>query len=342
MDLPRIMSLTSDLISCRSLSGDEYDCMSYLERLFKELGWQYCRLPIAGSCPCLLVQFGQPQIVFSTHIDVVDGPDCMFRPELGLDRIKGRGACDAKGIIASMVWACCELQKSNQTDFALLLVTEEESTGRGAKIAAQKLKGRGIRYLVNGEPTMNRLISAHKGALGFKVVFKGKSCHSGYPTSGIDANKKLLEAAARLRNVNFGEDALLGSATLNLGVISGGTAGNVISAQAELIALVRTVCSNSRVEDLVRSAVGDLGEIAVDYNMPAVKLTVLPGFETDMVSYCTDIPNFAPLGCESLLYGPGSIELAHSDDESISWLELIDAKEGYLQLFKALKEKLNG
>jgi acetylornithine deacetylase len=327
------ITLTAELVSIRSVSGDEFDALMFISERFRSYGWNFETIPVSETRFNIFVSFGIPEVCFTTHIDVVPAQDRQFVPEVSDGRMYGRGTCDAKGILASMIAAVKRLEMEGQKNMSLLIVVGEETDGIGAKTAADKLRGGGIRYLVNGEPTECKLGRAHKGGIDFQVMFKGVSCHSGYPEHGVDANRMLIELADRIYRTDFGYDPVLGHATVNIGKISGGTASNVVSDHAKLHGKIRVVTDPESVISQVESIVGDKGELTVSSQTPKIMLATLPEFEQTSVAYTTDIPHFLPLEAEYLLYGPGSIIQAHTDNEWIEVNELQVAVEGYRKMY---------
>jgi len=340
MNTNDILNFAADLIRIKSLSGKESEIIKFLNGTFKSWGWQTELLEVAPGRENLLVTFGTPKILFTTHVDVVPGSDSLFMPVIKDGRLVGRGACDTKGIIATMVAAVKDLLDKRANNFGLLLVVGEELDGSGAKAAARQLKGRGIRFIINGEPTEGKLMRAHKGVLGATISCKGKACHSGYPGLGDDANVKLLKILNRLLDMQLPESRDLGATTLNIGQLKGGIAGNIVSNKAEANVLFRTVGDNEDILSLLSKAVREEGEFKVTYTAPPVLLKLVDGIPSDVASYCTDIPNFAPLNAQALLYGPGSIQLAHTDIESISAEDVQDARRGFELIFHRLQAEI--
>lgn len=328
--------LTEELIKFPSLSGQELEVLNYLCSVFKEYGWTYETIPVEKDRYNIFVTFGEPHVCFTTHIDVVPAPEELFKPEVREGKIFGRGACDAKGIFACMIAAVKKLEEQGASNMSLLLVVGEETDGIGAKTATKALKNRNIRYLVNGEPTEGKLVTAHKGGLGFRITTTGVSCHSGYPDLGVDANKKLIEIAYKIQMASFGEDALLGPATINLGVIKAGTASNIVSDRGQIQGMVRTVTDSETVIEILKNCIDGNGELEILNNAPKVTLKTVAGFELTAVSYATDIPHFLPLGAECLMYGPGSIQQAHTDNEWVEIAALEKAVEAYTQIYYEL------
>ena len=341
MDTSEIIDLTSELIRIQSISNMEMVAADYLATVLETYGFSVERQPVDATRSNILACCGTPEILFSTHMDVVPAQQELYSPRFDGARVYGRGACDAKGIIACMIAAARALKERGVLDFGLLFVVGEETSGDGARAAAKALKGLGIKYIINGEPTECRIATAHKGALGLRIGFSGRSCHSGYPELGEDANAKLTRACSRLMEADFGLDAELGKATLNIGLLSGGTASNTLSDRAELRCTFRTVGANSEVLQAVKKLVNEASELVVEYDAPCARMLEVPGFESFTASYCTDIPNFAPLGAKFVLYGPGSILTAHSDNESIGVDEIEKAVTDYQKIFAFLKDRIH-
>lgn len=338
VDALATIALTKELITFRSLSGEERGVVSYLAGEMQRWGWSPKLLSVTPTRDNLWVQFGTPKIVFTTHLDVVPGPEKLFSPVLEGDKLTGRGACDAKGLAATMVAVAHNLLDKGEKDFGLLFVVGEEEDGIGAKAASSQLRDAGIKFIINGEPTEGLIAKAHKGAVGFTLQLSGTSCHSGYPELGKDANRAALQIGARLSELDFGHSEKLGSATINIGKFDGGVSANVVSAHATLHGLIRTVTPNSAVIATLSKACGD-GELSIVYDVPCTELLEVPGIPSTVVAYCCDIPFFSPLGAQAVLYGPGSINRAHTDFEFITRSEIAEAIKGYEKIFYHLREQ---
>lgn len=331
-----ISSYLSNLISIQSVTENELEALLYLEASLEALGWKVERIPVAENRYNLFFHLGTPRVLFTTHIDVVPALESQFLPFIKEGRVYGRGACDAKGVLSSMIFAMKKLVQNGHDDISLLVVVGEEVDGIGAIKAAQALKGREIEYIVNGEPTEGKLVSGHKGGVCFNIQLKGRSCHSGYPELGEDANKKLILLGAELINASWGNDPVLGKGTINLGDIKGGNANNIVSNEAKISGMIRTVGPNDKIINQLKEISAPYGELQVFYDAKAVTLKTLPGFETGIVSYCTDIPQLLPMGGEFLMYGPGSIINAHTVDESIGIDELEKAVDDFCRIYEGL------
>jgi acetylornithine deacetylase len=270
-----------------------------------------------------------PEVVFSTHMDTVP-PYIPFREDE--DFVFGRGVCDAKGIIAAQIAAAEEL-RAEGVRVGLLFVSGEERDSAGAMVANESPKG--SRFLINGEPTDNRLAVASKGAL--RTVFRstGKMAHSAYPELGDSAVHKLIEALGRLLRVDLPVTEDVGPSTLNIGQVHGGHAPNVIADQAEAQVLVRLVGDSAPVRAALMEAAGDQAEVDFTLEIPFVRLRTVEGLPTMIAKFTTDIPKLSNWG-EPLLLGPGSIHVAHTPNERLAKKELHQAIELYIQVAKQL------
>jgi acetylornithine deacetylase len=270
-----------------------------------------------------------PDLVFSTHMDTVP-PYIPFSEDE--EFIYGRGVCDAKGIIAAQTAAAEALWKAG-FHIGLLFVSGEERDSAGAKAA--NLAARGSRFLINGEPTDNRLALASKGAL--RAVFRatGKMAHSAYPEFGDSAVHKLVEVLARLLALDLPVSEDVGPSTLNIGQISGGYAPNVIADRAEAQVLVRLVADSAPVRAMLEQACAGLAEVDFTLEIPFARLRAVPGLPTMIAKFTTDIPQLSNWG-EPLLLGPGSIHVAHTPHEKLAKKELLEAVELYIRVAKQL------
>ena len=270
-----------------------------------------------------------PDLVFSTHMDTVP-PYIPFREDQ--EFIYGRGVCDAKGIIAAQVTAA-ERLRAEGFRVGIMLVSGEERDSAGAKVANDAPKG--SRFLVNGEPTDNRIALASKGALRAIFHSSGKMAHSAYPELGDSAIHKLVEVLGRLLQVDLPVTPDVGPSTLNIGQIHGGHAPNVIADSAEAQVLVRLVGDSAPVRAALIEAAGDLAEVDFTLEIPFVRLRAIEGLPSMIAKFTTDIPQLSNWG-EPLLLGPGSIHVAHTPHERVAKKELLDAVELYIRVAKQL------
>jgi len=337
LSLERILLLAERLISVKSLSGSEGTVLELMEEELKSRGFQVERLPILnfGSWN-LLATFGEPETLLSTHLDIVPGPDSLFNPQRRDGKLWGRGSCDAKGIAAVMVEAASNLIAKGKKNLGLLFVVDEETVSIGAKAVAPLLKERGVKFIVNGEPTECNLVAGHKGALTVEINFEGTPAHSGYPHLGEDANHKLIRTCSAIMAADLGSNEFFGKATANLGLIEGGVAANVISPKARIKILIRTVTPNEEVFEKLKLLCVEAKEVKRLGNSEAIRLHTVPGFETVTVSFGTDVPHLMASGAKCLLYGPGSIDVAHTDFEHVEFSQLETAFAGYQKIVTQL------
>lgn len=337
-----VFELTRALVDIESVTGNEeragqflYD---YLAPLAARFGGRVERMDVEPRRFNVFAQWGDRLVVtLSTHMDTVP-PFFASREDAG--HIWGRGACDAKGIAASMVKAVEALLQAGERDFGVLFVVGEERNSAGAYRAAAT--PRGSRYIVNGEPTGNKLALGCKGALRYEVVASGKMAHSAYPELGESAIHKLVEALDGILRIPLPSDSLLGQSTLNIGTISGGRAPNVIADEARAEILVRLVGDSAEIKTALAQAVGRasrpacLAELREILELPALHLNSLDGLDTTVVAFTTDIPAFGGHWGEAFLLGPGSIHVAHTPDERVPKRQLLGAVEIYQDIIRQL------
>lgn len=327
--------LTRALVDIESVTPNEERIGLYLFSYLKELAEAHAgvieRMDVEPGRFNVFARFGTPTVTFSTHIDTVPP---FFVSSEDTDFIYGRGACDTKGIIASMIFAVRQLLDEGVRDLGLLFVVGEERNSAGAYAAANQ--PRGSKFLINGEPTSNQLAVGSKGALRFELLAHGKMAHSAYPELGDSAVNKLLDALARVRQIAMPSDELLGTATLNIGILSGGRAPNVIPDQARAELMIRLVGDSAALRAAVKACEGPGVEANEVLEIPAVRLGTLPGFRTTVVAYTTDIPAFGGKWGQPFLLGPGSIHVAHTLDERIPKREITEAIALYASVAKQL------
>jgi acetylornithine deacetylase len=330
-----VLELTRALINIESVTPNEREIGNYLFDKLSHLARQFDgtveRMPVEEGRDNLLVRFGDPITVLSTHMDTV--PPFIPASE-DETHIWGRGACDVKGIIAAMITAAERLLLEGKRNFGLLFVVGEERNSAGALEAAKH--GCGSRFLINGEPTENKLALGSKGALRHEIVARGRMAHSAYPELGDSAINKLLNALERIRQIEMPEDPVLGKSTLNIGVISGGRAPNVIADEARAEIFIRVVDDAAGLRKAMLAAAQPDAEAKEVLFIPAVRLGSLDGFETTVVAYTTDIPALGDAWGKPFLFGPGTIHVAHTTEERIAKAELLAA----VGLYKELVERL--
>jgi acetylornithine deacetylase len=325
------VAFARSLIDIDSTTWREGAAARRLAAELSTLGYQVTEQPVSDDRINVFARLdAPPQVVFSTHIDCVP-PFFPSRVERGL--LFGRGACDAKGIIAAQVAAAERLRAAGETRFALLFVAGEERGSDGAAVAnAQALPG--VRFLINGEPTDNRLGAATRGMYRLRLNAKGRAAHSSFPELGESAIDKLLDALMVIRGLDLPDDPLLGRTHYNVGLIEGGVAPNVISPHASAELMFRIVGDGAPIRAALR-VVESLVRIEHILEIPAVRLHTVPGFETAVFPYTTDVPVLTNWGTP-LLVGPGSIHVAHTDEEHLSIAELHQAVELYTSLARSL------
>jgi acetylornithine deacetylase len=336
-----LFELTRALIDTESITGNEervglqlMDCVSALATRY---GGHAERTEVEPHRANIFGCWGdRPIVTLSTHMDTV--PPFIPSREDG-DFIWGRGACDTKGIIAAMLKATEALLERGVRDFGVLFVVGEERNSAGAYHAAAHPKGG--RYIINGEPTENKLALGSKGALRYEIAAAGRMAHSAYPELGESAIDKLLDALARIRALPLPVDDLLGPSTLNIGTIVGGRAPNVIADEAKAEIFVRLVGDSTATKDAIAAAVAGKAEAREMLEIPALRLGSLPGMETTVVAYTTDIPAFGSAWGTPFLIGPGSIHVAHTLDERIPKRQLEDAVGVYETMVSRLLTETN-
>ena len=321
------IALTRSLVDIDSTTGREAEVGQWLAAFLRARGYQVSEQPIANGRFNVLARLeAAPQLLFSTHFDCVP-PFFPSREERGL--IFGRGACDAKGILAAQVAAAERLRAAGETRFALLFVAGEERGSDGARVANERALP-GVRYLINGEPTDNRLGAATRGVLRVRLRAKGRAAHSSFPELGESAIDKLLDALMVIRGVEFPADDVLGRTHYTVGLIDGGVAPNVVSPHASAELLFRTVGDPAEVSAAL-AVVDGLVTVEPVHDVPAVRMHIVSGFETAVFPYTTDVPLLTRWG-RPLLIGPGSIHVAHTDDEHLAIDELREAVHIYESL----------
>jgi acetylornithine deacetylase len=348
------VQLTKDLIDIESTTYYEAPAGEFLDTYLTVLGWVIERQPVPHPDPartpgairpgapaeprfniyaipselaqsCLV-----PDLVFSTHMDTV--PPFLGPAREDDEYLYGRGSCDAKGIIAAQI-AAAEILRAQGILTGLLFVVGEERDSAGAKVANEN--PRGSRFLINGEPTDNRLALASKGCLRVELRAHGKMAHSAYPELGDSAIDKLLAALHDIQSLQLPVVEGIGDSTLNIGILSGGRAPNVIADQAEAHILIRLVDDGEATQAAILAAADGRCDVRFTLKLPFVQMRPVPGFETMVAKFTTDIPSLTNWG-EPFLLGPGSIHVAHTPDEKIAKSELLECVELYVRLAKQL------
>lgn len=326
-----LFELTRALVDIDSVTGHEQACTEFLSRVLEERKFRVELQPVAGGRANILAVRGTPEVVLSTHVDTV--PPFAASSE-DAEFIYGRGSCDAKGILASQVLAAERLAREGIEDFGLLFLVGEETVSDGARAA--NLLPRGTKFIINGEPTDNKLALGTKGILRVDIRTRGRMAHSAYPHLGESAIEKLLDLLAELRRLPLPCDPTLGPSSVNIGAISGGRAANVVPDVAEAQVLFRTVDGSRELRQNVENLLEGRCEYEFVRDTPALRMERLDGFETSVVAFTTDLSNLTRWG-RPVLLGPGSIEVAHTDHECIRKADLARAVELYCRLVRQLK-----
>ncbi len=329
-------ALTRALVDLDSTTGKEKPVVDYLHAHLSQLSGQHNgrleRINAAPDRDNLLLTFGEPVVTLSTHMDTVPP---YFSSSEDSTHIRGRGSCDAKGIIAAMIASAESLLQEGTRNFALLFVVGEERDSLGAMAAAAS--PRGSRFLINGEPTENKLSLGSKGALRYELEARGKLAHSAYPELGHSAIHSLLDALREIRAIPLPHDPVLGQSTLNVGTIHGGRAPNVVADEARAEIMFRLVADAEPLRAAVAKAVaGKNVEAREVLHCSAVRLGSLEGMPTSVVAFTTDIPTFNGSWGKPFLVGPGSIHDAHTSEERIDKRELSDAVSIYARMVRQL------
>jgi acetylornithine deacetylase len=323
------VALTRALVDIDSTTGLEAEVGRWLVDYLRGLGYSVTTQPVDDTRFNVLATLGPIHVVLTTHFDCVPP---FFPSRIEGDRLYGRGSCDAKGILAAQVGAVEQLRRDGETRVGLLFVVGEERGSDGAKTANESANG--CRFLIDGEPTESQLGLATRGMLRLKLKATGRAAHSSFPELGESAIDKLLDALVELRSVNLPSDALLGATHYTVGLISGGVAPNVVSPSAEAEVMFRTVSDGSEIRRVLRPLES---KVSIEHLLeaPPVRMTTVPGYDAVVFPYATDIPFLSAWG-QPVLFGPGSIHVAHTADEFISIPELQSAVSHYVTIARHL------
>lgn len=328
-----VLRLTRELIDIPSVTGEEFQIGASLGELLMRLGYQVELQEVTDERSNLIATSGQPpRIILSTHMDTVppfiaSGEDEEF--------IYGRGACDAKGIMAAQIAAAEKLRAGGRQDVGLLFTVDEEIASAGAKLANSHSLASSCEYLINGEPTDNQLAKGTKGSIQVAIQTAGRAAHSAYPEQGDSAIEKMLDVLADVRKIDWPADELFGETTCNIGVLTGGTRANVIPSESQATLQIRLAVDSFRGKGLLEEAIA--GRAALDYRSmhDPVRLETIDGFEQMLARFTTDIPYLSNWG-KAFLMGPGSILVAHTDDERVAKSDLLKAVDLYVDLVNKL------
>lgn len=327
-----VFKLSKQLIKIKSLSGHEEPLFQFLSQLLVREGFTVKKILTAYHRPNLYAYIKKPKILFSSHMDTVP-PYIPFHQDS--QYLYGRGACDTKSIIAAQIVAALKLKTQGIQDIGFLYVVGEEVDHRGAIDSSQKIPK--VDALIMGEPTQNTLAIGTKGIVKVTLKAFGKAAHSAYPERGCSAIHSLLETLFRIQNMPKERSSFLGFSNLNIGVLEGGVAANVLAPFAQAQILVRTVNSSRSVYRHMKKLCLPYVKIELESMNDPIRLDTVPGFKTSVVSFNTDLPYLKKKARKLFLLGPGSILDAHSPHEKISKKELLKAVEHYQKLVKAIQ-----
>ena len=334
-----VLELTQALCTIPSITGDEAavgdDVAARLRKLGAKITTQRVG-DVVGRDNILAVSGDKPpELLLTTHLDTVPP---FLPPRLEGDahtgRLVGRGVIDAKGIVAAMMCAWEKLVAAGETRVGMLFLVGEETNSDGAKAAAQGFAPH-VKFFVNGEPTDGTLVRAMKGVLAFELDVEGKAAHSAYPEAGKSALHQLIDDLARLQNEPWHDDVDLGKTTLNVGLLEGGVAPNVLAPHAKAVCVLRTTKDADLLEDRIRALLSPSTAMTIRTKSSPQRLVTLPGEPTKVVAFGSDVPHLSSLG-QALLVGPGSILDAHTSHEGVAVADLRSAVDGYFRLCQRL------
>jgi acetylornithine deacetylase len=327
-----VVRFTRALVDVESISGNEAQVGEFLCHELRRLRYRVEKIPVEANRSNVFATWPRepnPAVVLSTHMDTV--PPFIASSE-DATRVYGRGSCDAKGIIAVQV-AAAERLRAEGIHVGLLFLVGEERDSLGAKVANRQ--PRGSKHLINGEPTENRIAIASKGALRAEVTATGRMAHSAYPELGESAIDKLIEALSRLRAMKLPTDPDVGPCTMNIGIIEGGRAPNVIPDHAKAQLLYRLIGPAQELRHRIVSEVLDVAQVEFVLEIPFKRLQTVNGLPTMVAAFTTDIPALSAWG-EPMLIGPGSIHVAHTEGEYVDKSALSEAVNIYCGIVRHL------
>jgi acetylornithine deacetylase len=326
-----LIELAKTLVNIPSITGSEAAIADFLSSYLRSQGFDLEKQDVDEKRRNILaVLHPSPRLILCTHMDTVP-PFYGAREDESF--IYGRGACDAKGIMASMIFAAQELSKEGMKKIGLLFVVGEETDSVGAKMAGSLDVD--SEYIIVGEPTENKMGTGHKGIVNLIISAEGKSAHSAFPDLGESAIEKLLDVLQEIRGLDFREDPILGKTVINIGKIEGGLAFNVIADSASAEVSFRSGLYSDEIIEKVKAVAGQRARIEVISQSEPQVLFTIPGFEQAVLPYGTDIPYLKRFG-RPLLLGPGSALVAHTENERIEKKQLFDGVEIYKKIVKML------
>jgi acetylornithine deacetylase len=324
-----VFRLTRELIDIPSVTGEEFEIGNSLSELLTRLGYHVEVQDVTSERSNVIATTkAPPRVVLSTHMDTVPPFIASSEDE---EFIYGRGSCDAKGIIAAQIAAAEQLRANGFDEIGLLFTVDEEVASAGAKVANEHPLASSCEYLINGEPTDNRLAIGTKGSLQATLTTAGRAAHSAYPEQGDSAIEKLLDVLNDVRSMRWPADEVFGETTCNIGVISGGTRANVIPSAAQATLQIRLAVESTSVQKMLAGAIAGRGVLDYKSVHNPVRLLTIDGFEQMLARFTTDIPYLDKWG-KPLLIGPGSILVAHTEGERVKKSELMKAVDLYVNL----------
>ena len=325
-----VVSLAAELLEIQSTTGSEGPVVDFVSRWLIARGWNVSLQEVTRGRSNIWASRSGGGVTFSTHLDTVPP---FVPPRLEGSKLYGRGSSDAKGLAAAMIVAADRLVSAGEKRVDLLFVVGEEKGSDGAR-AANNLRAKS-RFLINGEPTESKLANGAKGSLRATVRTRGRAAHSAYPHLGKSAIEPLLRLLPTLSELPLPSDPVLGDTTVNIGTFRGGTEANVIPANAEAELMFRLVGDVEPIKKMILNWAKGVADVEFGSHIPAQRFTTVPGFETGPVAYTSDIPLLGNWGTP-LLFGPGSIHVAHTPDEYIDVEELRASVDTYERLAKTL------
>lgn len=325
-----VVALAAELLAIPSSSYDEGAVVHYVSRRLLTRGWNVSLQEVTPGRSNIWATRGGGVVTMSTHLDTVPP---YFAPRLEHEWLYGRGSCDAKGIAAAMLAAADTLIESGEERFDLLFVIGEEMGSDGARLANQLPAT--SKFLINGEPTESVLASGAKGSLRVHIRTHGRAAHSAYPHLGKSALAPMLALLPKLDALKLPSDPVLGETTINVGTFRAGTGANIIPAEAEAEMMIRLVGDREPVQRAVEEWAKGVAELEYGSHIPPQRFHTLPGYKTAPVAYTTDIPLLSRWGTP-LLFGPGSIHVAHTPDERVAVKELRESVDTYVRLVRTL------
>ena len=322
------MELFREILSFDSTSGRERELGEWLAAHLEAPSVE--TFEVGDGTLNVLLRWGEPRVVFCSHMDTVPP---YLPPVFGADRVCGRGTCDAKGQFYAMYRACRRLAEAGRSGFALLILSGEETGSWGAKAFA-KTDFRAP-LLVVGEPTDNCMVSASKGTKRFNLTFRGKPFHSGYPEHGLSAVELFVDFMNGLRAAGFPEDPLLGATTWNVGKLVSDNPQNILSPELGCRLYFRTTfASDAAVTAWMRSQACDTLQVEEFGGDAPARYLTLPGFPQKTVAFGSDAPHLTNFR-DKIICGPGSITVAHRDDEYLAFEDLEQAITNYVSIYES-------